>query len=275
MNTHKGRDGSLQPYVAPVSLRADPPNETEHCVPRAPLSPARPDSPALSDAPGGGPKGIVALGADDAASDDGRVALRSKRKMEVEMEKMSRKRGAITAPTRTNEGFKLTAGSMQSCMPDAIENAMKMDGYEESNISSARMRTLAIPKLGNVLQASWASCKAALNTLALPYELVEATVRFQGGPPMLNLLRATEGVFVVALLVEIEGKKNDHCVAFSANLGTLLDNGSKTKPVYIEDKDRRGKKAARDAFRQLVSQKVPTGAHFSVDVTEIFELRRI
>ena len=92
---------------------------------------------------------------------------------------------------------------------------------------------------------------------------------------MPNLLRATEGVFVVALLVAIEGKKNDHCIVFSASLGTLVDNGSKTKPVYIEDKDCRGKKAARNAFRQLVSQKVPTGSHFSVDVTEIFELRRI
>ena len=219
--------------------------------------------------------GIVAMGAEDAASDDGRAALRRKRKMEVEMEKMSRRRGAITAPSRTNEGFKLTAGSMQSCMPDAIENGMKMDGYAESNISTARMRTLAIPKLGNILQASWASCRAALAALALPYELVEATARFQGGPPMLNLLRATAGVFVVALLVEIEGKKNDHCVAFSASRGALVDNGSKTKPVYIEEKDRRGKKAARDVFRQLVSQKVPAGAHFSVDVTEIFELRRI
>ena len=64
-------------------------------------------------------------------------------------------------------------------------------------------------------------------------------------------------------------------VAFSATRATLVDNGSNTKPVYIEDKDRRGKKAARNVFRQLVSQKVPTAAHFSVDVTEIFELRRI
>jgi hypothetical protein len=92
---------------------------------------------------------------------------------------------------------------------------------------------------------------------------------------MLNLLRATTGVFVVALLVEIEGKKNDHCVAFSASRGALVDNGAKTKPVYIEEKDRRGKKAARDAFRQLVTQKVPAGAHFSVDLTEVFELCRI
>ena len=215
------------------------------------------------------------MGAEDAASGDGRSALRRKRKMEVEMKKLGRQRGAITATSRTDEGFKLTAGSMQSCMPDAIENGMKMDGYDESNISTARMRTLAIPKLGNILQASWASCKAALRCLSLPYELVEATARFQGGPPMLNLLRETTGVFVVALLVEIEGKKNDHCIAFSATRATLVDNGSKTKPVYIKDKDRRGKKAARNAFRQLVSQKVPAGAHFSVDVTEIFELRRI
>ena len=89
---------------------------------------------------------------------------------------------------------------------------------------------------------------------------------------MLNLLRATAGVFVVALVVEVKGKKNDHCVAFSGGLGKLIDNGSRTRPVYVEEKDRRGKKAARDAFRDLVRQRVPTGANFSVDVTQIFEL---
>ena len=257
--------------------------ETENCCvlhgvltphSQAPLSPTPPESPALSNAPGGGPKGIVTIGADDGAGDDGRrAALRRKRKAEGEIEKLSRQRGAITAPTRTNEGFKLTAGAMQSCMPDAIENAMKMDGYLD--FSTARLRTLAIPKLGNILQASWASCMAALSKLSLPYNLVDATARFQSGPPMLNLLRATSGVFVVALLVEIQGKKNDHCVAYSAARGVLIDNGSKTKPLYIEDEDRRGKKAARNAFRQLVAQKVQAGTHFSVDVTEIFELSRI
>ena len=89
---------------------------------------------------------------------------------------------------------------------------------------------------------------------------------------MLNLLRTTSGVFVVGLLVEIEGKKNAHCVAFSATLGKLVDNGSKTRPVYIEEKDRRGKKAARDAFRLLVGQKVSQGVHYSVDITDVYEL---
>lgn len=234
---------------------------------------APPYSPTVPDALGEGPKGIVTIGADGNGGDESGATLRLKRKLEVDVEKLSRQRGAIVAPSRTQEGFKLTAGSQQSCMTDAIENGMKMDGYDESKISTARLRNVAIPKLGNVLQATWASSMTALRKLNLPYQLVEVTTRFQGGPPMLNLLRTTSGVFVVGLLVEIEGKKNAHCVAFSASLGKLLDNGSKTRPVYIEEKDKRGKKAARDAFRLLVGQKVPEGAHYSVDITDVYELR--
>ena len=231
------------------------------------------DSPIVPDALGGGPKGIVITRADGDKGDDSGATLRGKRKLEVEMAKLSRQRGAIIAPSRTADGFKLTAGSQQSCMTDAIENGMKLDGYDESKISSARLRSDAIPELGNVLQATWASCVAALHKRGLPYKLVEVTARFQGGPPMLHLLCTTSGVFVVGLLVEIEGKKNAHCIAFSASLGTLIDNGPKTRPVYIEDKDRRGKKAARDAFRLLVGQKVPKGMQYSVDITDVYELK--
>ena len=233
---------------------------------------ASPDSPIVPGALGGGPKGIV-TGADGDEGDETGARLRRKRKLELDMKKQSRQRGAIVAPSRTAEGFKLTAGRQQSCMTDAIENGMKLDGYDESKIPTARLRSIAIPKLGNAPQATWASCVAALRTLGLPYALVEVTARFQCGPPMLHLLRATSGVFVVGLLVEIKGKKNAHCVAFSARLGKLVDNGSKTRPVYVEEKDRRGKKAARDAFRLLVGQKVPEGMQYSVDVTDVYELK--
>ena len=227
-------------------------------------TPSRPASPARSDAPGGGRKATVVTGADE---------LRRKRKAERESSKLARKRGAILARSRADEGFVLTSGRQESCLPDAVDNAMKLDGATATSL--ARLRSLSIPKLGNVLQASWQTCRDALLQLHLPYELVEATARFQGGPPMLNLLRASSGVFVVALLVEVDGKKNDHCIAFSATRGVMVDNGATTKPVYIEEADRRGKKAARDAFRQLVAQRVPANATFSVDVTDIFELRRV
>ena len=235
--------------------------------------------PLSTDAPGGGPNGIVAIGAEDGSGEE-EVRMKEKRKWKEEMalekqnEKWARRRGAIVAPSRTAEGFRLTAGNQQSCMTDAIENAMKMHGCPEGRISTARMRALAIPKLGNVLQASWASCEDALQKLGLPYTLTEVTARFQGGPPMLNLLRATSGTFVVGLLVEVEGKKNAHCVAFSATAGKLVDNGSKTKPVYIEDKDKQGKKAARNVFRMLVEQKA-NGLHFSVDIVDIYELSEL
>jgi hypothetical protein len=183
--------------------------------------------------------------------------------------------GAIIAPSRTAEGFKISAGKQQSCMTDAIENGMKMDGFPGKEIPSARMRKIAIPQLGNVLQASWGSCMSALAMLNLPYKLKEATAQFKSGPPMLNLLCTVSGVFIVGLLVEVEGKRNDHCVVFSASKGILMDNGSKTRPVYIENKDRRGKKAAKSAFRLLISQKVPKEMVFSVDISSVYELSRL
>ena len=68
--------------------------ETENCCvlhgvltphSQAPLSPTPPESPALSNAPGGGPKGIVITGADGDEGDDSCATLRGKRKLEVKM----------------------------------------------------------------------------------------------------------------------------------------------------------------------------------------------
>jgi hypothetical protein len=155
--------------------------------------------------------------------------------------------------------------------PDALYNGLLALGFECASLT--RLRTESIPKLGLDPMASWKSVSLALFTLGYPFVIEEATSRFQGGPPMLHLLRTTSGVFLVGLLVEIEGKKSTHCIAFSASLGRLIDNGSKTLPVYIEDKDRRGKKAARDAFRLLVGKKVPKGMQYSVDITDVYELK--
>jgi len=211
------------------------------------------------------------------AGDDVNATLQRKRKLELETKKLSRNGGAIFAPSRTDEGFKISAGKgvKETCMIDAIENGMKLDEFPTDQIPSARMRKIAIPELGNILQASWKSCMSALAMLDLPYKLKEATARFKSGPPMLNLLRTVSGVFIVGLLVEVEGKRNDHCVVFSASKGILMDNGSKTRPVYIEEKDKRGKKAAKSAFRLLVGQKVLSGKAFSVDIISIYELCRL
>lgn len=204
--------------------------------------------------------------------------LRQNKRLDREKKKLERKNGAIIAPSRTAEGFKISAGKQQSCMTDAIENAMKMDGVSEEQIPSARMRKIAIPQLGNVLQASWESCSIALETLDLPYKLKRVTAQFQGGPPMLNLLNAVSGLFIVGMAVHVSDttcKRNNHCVAFSADKGMLMDNGSNTRPVYIEETDKCDKKTAKKAFRLLVEQKLPKGTTFSVDVTSVYELCRL
>jgi hypothetical protein len=48
------------------------------------------------------------------------------------------------------------------------------------------------------------------------------------------------------------------------------------KPVYIEKKDRVGKKTAKAAFRKFIGQNPATyGAEFSVETAEIYELVRV
>jgi len=45
------------------------------------------------------------------------------------------------------------------------------------------------------------------------------------------------------------------------------------KPMYIEDKDRKGKKAAREAFKTFVGQNPAThGYTFTVTPGEIYEM---
>ena len=198
---------------------------------------------------------------------------RKRRKLKAEMRKLGNGRGAIFAPSRTAEGFKLTAGNQLSCMTDALENAMKMDGFPENDISTAKIRKLAIPELGNERMASFLSCKDALQSLNLPYDLLECTSKFKVGPPMLNLLLAKSGVYVLGLRVVIDGVTNKHCIAYSAKKGKLVDNGSRTRPLYIEEKDRRSKKTAKDAFRKLVEQKCGSD-HFALDLTQVYEVVR-
>ena len=133
--------------------------------------------------------------------------------------------------------------------------------------------------------ASWASLADAFLALDYPFELVEATARFKvAGGPMLNLLCAPPGVYLVALHVTIEAHASKHCVMLStlrkdhAPLGKLIDNHSMMKPVYIEKKDLAGKRAAKKAWRLFVRQNpnardARDGA-FALTPTQVFELRR-
>jgi hypothetical protein len=210
---------------------------------------------------------------DDDNNDDVALAnTAATRRQARELKKLKRGRGAKLAQSRTDEDFTLTSGTRQTCMPDAVANCIKMVD-SKAKISVSRMCTLAVPQLGNTPQATWESMKTALAYLSLPFILKEATSRFQnqhGIAPMVSLLRAASGVFVVALVVEIKGIKCDHCIAFSATDGKLIDNGAKTLPVYIQDLDCQGRNTAQRAFRKLLEQK--TDLPFSFDITDIYEL---
>ncbi len=208
---------------------------------------------------------------------NGRTLRRKERKMEKKTERyLSKKYGAILAPTRTDEGFKLVTGNLQTCLADAVLHAMLMHGVREDSIQKGRFRSLTVPQLGNNPQASWSTCQQAFLDLSIPFKLERVPTFFNvKGGPMLALIRETVGVFVVGLLVVVAGVENRHCVAFSASQCTFLDNASYTKPVRLEAGDGRGKDSAKAVFRFLIGQRLPEGTQFSVDIVDIWELRNL
>ena len=135
-------------------------------------------------------------------------------------------------------------------------------------------------ELGNNSAASWASFSKALITLEYPFKLVEVTSKFCfKGPPMLNLLNATAGVYLVSLCVTVDGKQNKHCVMLStiaeehAPFGKLIDNHSAMKPAYLEEKDLLRKGAAKKAWKKFVGQNPAVrNASFAVDTAEVYAL---
>jgi len=123
--------------------------------------------------------------------------------LEEQQDKWARKRGAIVASTRTGEGFKLATGMQRSCLVDAGYNAMRTL-KPEVEVSLPALRRKAIPELGNEREASWGSLAKALTDMGYPFEIIEATARFKTkGGPMLNLLKAKAGVFLVGLCVTV------------------------------------------------------------------------
>ena len=124
----------------------------------------------------------------------------------------------------------------------------------------------------------------AMLTLQLPFELREASARFcTNGAPMLNLLKAEAGVYIVGLEVGVRAagveKNYRHCVCLTtiatehAPLGRLMDNSARTKPVYIEQTDLVHKVPAKKAWRKLLQQSVGHD-NFWVNTTDVYQLRK-
>ena len=203
-----------------------------------------------------------------------------KRRAGVEYAPLLRTSGAIVALSRTDEQHRLPSGNQRTCLVDACFNAIKtLD--PDSIVSLAKLRSVAVPQLGNVCEASWASMGNALVAQSVPFELQEATVRFRTkGGIMLNLLNAAPGVYVASMLVTISGKPNRHAIMVSTvaephcPLGKMMDNGGAMRPVYIEDKDRLHKPAAKHAFKALFAQRVGHD-DFVVEAAEVYEFVRV
>ena len=188
--------------------------------------------------------------------------------------------GAILATTRTGEQHRLASGNQRTCLPDAAFNAVKTL-ESDTKLSLPKLRTAAVPQLGNVLEASASSVNAALSAQSAPFELRESTARFRAnkGGFMLNLLKAAPGAYVAILLVTVESRPNRHAILVSTipeehcALGKLVDNGGAMRPVYIEATDMMHKPAAKHAFKTLLEQRVGHDG-FTVEVAEIYDLVR-
>ena len=248
----------------------------------SPPSVASPTACAGPGAVGGVLGGILGKRstAEDVRRDVSSAASIAKRRAGVEYEPMQRTCGAIVASSRTDEQHRLPSGNQRTCLVDACFNAIKTL-EPDSPISLARLRSVAVPQLGNVCEASWASVGDALVAQSAPFALQEATARFRAkGGIMLNVLKAPPGAYVVSMNVNVSGKPNRHAVMVSTlaeshcALGKLMDNGGSMRPVYIEAKDTEHKPAAKHAFKALFEQRVGH-ADFAVEAAEVYELVRL
>jgi hypothetical protein len=227
-------------------------------------------------------------GAGPAEGEGGRGLGGQKRKskeqwqLEAEQEKWARKEGAIIAPSRTGEGYSLPAGNQLTCKADALFNGLVALGVADPSLP--RIRSLSIPELGLNPMASWLSLTTALTTLGYPAKLEEATARFRTtGGPLLNLLKASRGVYLVSLLVTVDNTANRHCIMLStlsephAPHGKLIDNHGRMRPVYLQQKDTRGKLAAKSAWKLFIGQNpaLRTRSSFALDLIAVYELLRL
>lgn len=191
--------------------------------------------------------------------------------------------GALIAPSKTNEGFKLRVGCQKTCLPDAVFHGL-LTIDSSMKVSRDRLISSSVPELGNDLEATPKSVIKALEEQGVPYTLKEATqtYRVKGGAMKSLLCEAPGKVFAVVLYVQIgnasETKKNRHAVMLSTiaeehcKYGKIIDN-TKARPVYLEERDGASKPSAKRAWRKIVSQRFPENEYdVSVEVAEIWEI---
>jgi hypothetical protein len=76
---------------------------------------------------------------------------------------------ALSAQTRTGEGWVIPCGNTKTCLPDAAYIGLAVLGYSDASLP--RLRTLSVPSLGLDPMASWRSVSDAFSTLKYPFEL--------------------------------------------------------------------------------------------------------
>lgn len=146
--------------------------------------------------------------------------------------------------------------------------------------SLQRLRSLSMPILGNNRSASWSSVIKALNHLQYPFIMTEVTSSFKVlGGPMLNLLCAPCGVYIVSLSIVVDGFYNNHCVMLSTIQeqgklhGKIIDN-SKLHPVYLEGMDKKNKHSANKAWRKVFLQnpQITGQSSLIINVNSVYKL---
>ena len=207
------------------------------------------------------------------------ILKKDKRKMARSEQKLEAKSGALVAPTRSGEKWPLPICG-ESCLPDAVYNGLMMCGF---NASLKKLRHKSMDTLGNDRSASWKNVMNALKHLEYPFILTEETRNFKGsGGPMLNLLRAPSGVYIVSLSIEVDGYINKHSVMLSTIKesgkchGKIIDN-SKLKPVYLEGKDKKDKGSAKKAWRKVFVQnpQITGWDSLKININSVYSLQPI
>ena len=113
--------------------------------PEAPLVSAGCAAPELAiDGPG------ATLGSDDGVGRGPTGVRKEICAAEVRAAKLARRTGAIVAPSRCQEGFKLPSGNQRTCLPDAaFAGLCALNGADFKAVSLARLRSLSVPTLGD------------------------------------------------------------------------------------------------------------------------------
>lgn len=217
-------------------------------------------------------------------SNDGQSSKAARRKVAREYRRGKRKSGAILLPEATIGSKRTTIGKQKTCLPDAVHNAILLLTNGKSKISIAKLRK-AVPTLGNDLRADWKSMNMHLKRASdHTYVLVCVTPEFnRHNGCLFNLLHANKDrVFVVSSDVSVaNGMPSRHCHAQTtksfpgAELGLLIDNHSKSKPVAIESLDRKSKNSAKHKqgpYYKLFQQRSPNCPVTNIDVKEVYEL---